>query len=517
MNSKTLGFVSLLAVIGASIVFGMFIGGKLNAPQIALAAQRGATPPLELAPAATSGGPLQSFADVVERAIPAIVSVTSSTVREGSEEDAPRTPEDLWRRMFGGPEEPRPDRRPERSYGAGSGFIISKDGYVLTNNHVVEGTDKVMVGLHDGQEYEAELVGADPSIDLALLKIESDEDLPTLPLGSSEGLRVGEWVIAIGNPLEYEHTVTVGVVSAKQRRVPIGSTDGGVVSFLQTDAAINFGNSGGPLLDVSGNVVGINTAIRRANFAEGIGFALPIDQARRVIDQLQERGYVRRGYIGITMNPTGIDDDAREYYGLPDTSGVIVDDLTEDGPAERAGVRRGDVIRTVNDEQVSDNLDLIAKISTLQPGEKVDLGIFRGGKSLKLTAVLQDRQEALESISGGSGDFEQPREEEPQESSGLGFTVGSLGSSMIERLNLDPDQHGVLITDVEFGSPAADKGILPNMILTAIDDSVLRSVSDWNDVLGRLEPRQTVKLHLLTPTAGGPRTFSVILRVPESE
>jgi len=516
MNSKTLGFVSLLAVIGASIVFGMFIGGKLNAPQIALAAQRGATPPLELAPAATSGGPLQSFADVVERAIPAIVSVTSSTVHEGSEE-APRTPEDLWRRMFGGPEEPRPDRRPERSFGAGSGFIISKDGYVLTNNHVVEGTDKVMVGLHDGQELEAELVGADPSIDLALLKIESDEDLPTLPLGNSASLRVGEWVIAIGNPLEYEHTVTVGVVSAKQRRVPIGSTDGGVVSFLQTDAAINFGNSGGPLLDVNGNVVGINTAIRRANFAEGIGFALPIDQARTVIDQLQERGYVRRGFIGITMNPTGIDEDAREYYGLPNTDGVIVDDLAEDGPAERAGVRRGDVIRTVNGEAVRDNLDLISKISTLQPCEKVELGIFREGKSFDLTAVLQHRQEALRSQFGGPGEIEQPREEEPQESSGLGFTVGSLVSRMTERLNLDPDQHGVLITDVEFGTQAADKGILPNMILTAIDDSVLRSVSDWNDVLSRLEPGQTVKLFLLAPTEGGPRTVSVILRVPESE
>jgi serine protease Do len=515
MNSKAFGFVSLLAVIGASIVFGMFIGGKLNAPQIALASQRSTTPPLELAPAATSAGPTQSFADVVERSIPAIVSVTSSTVREGGDEEAPQTPEDLWRRFFG-PDEPRREPRPERSFGAGSGFIISQDGYVLTNNHVVEDTDKVMVGLHDGQEFEATVVGTDPSIDLALLKIESDGSLPTLPLGNSDGLRVGEWVIAIGNPLEYEHTVTVGVVSAKQRRVPIGNTDSGVVSFLQTDAAINFGNSGGPLLDANGNVVGINTAIRRANYAEGIGFALPIDQARRVIEQLRERGYVRRGFIGITMNPVGIDDDAREYYGLPDTNGVIIDDLTDDGPADRAGLQRGDVIRTVGGEEVRDNLDLIAKISSLQPGDKVELGVFRDGRDLSLTAVLQERKEGLQAQFGGRDPEVRPQEEEPQESSGLGFTVGSLGSRMTERLGIDPNQHGVLITDVEFGSQAADKGIVPNMVLTAIDDAVLRSVSDWNEVLAQLDPGETVKLYLLIPSAAGPRTLSVILRVPAS-
>jgi len=515
MNSKALGFVSLLAVIGASIVFGMFIGGKLNAPQTALASQRATTPPLELAPAATSAGPMQSFADVVERSIPAIVSVTSSTVREGDEE-TPRTPEDLWRHFFP-PDEPRREPRPERSIGAGSGFIISQDGYVLTNNHVVEGTDKVMVGLQNGQEFEATVVGTDPSIDLALLKIESDGYLPTLPLGNSEGLRVGEWVIAIGNPLEYEHTVTVGVVSAKQRRVPIGNTDLGVVSFLQTDAAINFGNSGGPLLDVNGNVVGINTAIRRANFAEGIGFALPIDQARRVIEQLRERGYVRRGFIGITMNIVGIDDDAREYYGLPDTDGVIIDDLTEDGPADRAGLLRGDVIRKVGGEQVRDNLDLIAKISSLQPGDKVEIDIFRDGRDLSVTAVLQERKEGLRTQFGGPEPEEEPEVEEPQESSGLGFTVGNFGSRGTQRLGIDPHQHGVLITDVEFGSQAADKGIAPNMVLTAIDDAVLRSVSDWNDVLARLEPGQTVKLYLLTPTPAGPRTLSVILRVPASD
>jgi serine protease Do len=316
--------------------------------------------------------------------------------------------------------------------------------------------------------------------------------------------------MAIGNPLDYEHTVTVGVISAKERRVQIGGTDSGVVSFIQTDAAINFGNSGGPLIDARGNVVGINTAIRRANYAEGIGFALPINHARRVIEQLRETGSVRRGYVGITMNREGIDEAAREYLGLPDTNGVIVDDVTEGGPADRAGLRKDDVIRKVNGEPISDNLDLIGKISGHQPGDKVSLEIFRGGKTLDLKATLADRQEGLRAQFGGE-DTDEREDPVPQESSGLGITVENLTASMKERLGLDASQRGVIVTEVDFDSTAWRKGLQPRVIVTGINGKAIGDVGDWVDAIEGMEPGDSIKLSLLDAGGG---TRSVFLRVP---
>jgi serine protease Do len=510
MNSRAYRFVALLAVIGVSIVFGMVIGGRLNAPQVVLAA-----PTLQLAPASTSFGGAD-FADVVEDAMPAVVSVTSTQVEEGDDEDSSsRRFSDPFRFFFGEPEDDRgPGPRGEPRIGEGSGFIISKDGYLLTNNHVVEDSDRVVIGTQNGEEYEARVIGADPSIDLALLKIDpGDDELPVLPLGDSDALRVGQWVIAIGNPLEYEHTVTVGVVSAKQRRVAIGSTDSGVVTFIQTDAAINFGNSGGPLIDAAGNVIGINTAIRRANFAEGIGFALPINQARKVMEQLRERGYVRRGYIGITMNPTAIDDEAKEFYGLPDTNGVIVHEVQEDGPAERAGVRRGDIIRRVDGDVVRDNMDLISKIAAHQPDEKVTLDLFRDGKEITVKATLIDRQEELQARAGVRDSPPEPEQDIPDESSRMGVTVENLSSRWREALGLEEDAEGVLVTDVEFDSEAADKGIMRNMVIIAVNDESVRNVADWNTILDELPGGSLVKLDVMA----GNRGSYVFLRVPRDD
>jgi serine protease Do len=319
MSERTRGLVALLAVIGVSVVLGMILGGKLSAPQVAFAAPE--TSSLSLLPASTVSKPgTVDFADIVERAIPAVVAVTATQVDGGvpSAENHPFFNDPFFRRFFGDPEgegegEDDGERpRPRPRIGEGSGFIIAPEGYILTNNHVVENSDSVEVSLDNGRTLVAQVVGADPSIDLALLKVEPrDGNLPALPLGDSDDLRVGEWVIAIGNPLEFDQTVTVGVVSGKGRRVPLRSTDFAVVSFIQTDAAINFGNSGGPLLDARGNVVGINTAINRQFLAEGIGFALPINQARAVVEQLRTRGYVKRGFLGITMNRAQIDDAAQ--------------------------------------------------------------------------------------------------------------------------------------------------------------------------------------------------------------
>jgi len=512
MHNRAVGFVSMLGVVGISIVFGMVIGGKLNAPEIALAAPS-QNAPLRLAPASTGPG-VVSFADIVENAMPAVVSVTSRHLQEDGEEDSGQRQE-LWRWFFGPEAEPRQQQqpgpgRPSPRFGEGSGFIISEDGYLLTNNHVIAEADKVMVGLQNGQEIEAEVVGTDPSIDLALLKINADDmDLPTLSLGDSGSLRVGEWVIAIGNPLEYEHTVTAGVVSAKERRVQIGGTDSGVVSFIQTDAAINFGNSGGPLLDGNGNVVGINTAIRRANYAEGIGFALPINHARRVIEQLRETGSVKRGYIGITMNRQGVDEAAKGYLGLPDTRGVIVDEVTENGPAAKAGMRKDDVIRTVVGDPVKDNLDLIGKIAQHRPGDKVTVEVFRSGKLVELKATLADRDEGLRA-QFGSEDRDGPEVITPQASSGLGVTVETLASEVKERLGLDDGQRGVLVTEVDFDSTAWDKGLRPGMVITGINSDSIRNLSDWVETIENLRSGRSIKVSILD----GAGTRSIFLVVP---
>jgi serine protease Do len=517
--NKGIGFASLLAVIGVSIVFGMLIGGKLNAPQPMFASEtaerqtgESSRPPV---------APVLSFADVVDGALPAVVGITSRFEPETTRQFRhPESLEEFWR-WFSDPETiPDSEPRQEPRTGAGSGFILTPDGYILTNNHVVEDASQVMVSMQEGRELVAEIVGTDPLIDLALLKVDAGErELPTLPLGDSDDARVGEWVIAIGNPIGLEQSVTVGVLSAKKRRIPIGGIDqGGLVTFLQTDAAINFGNSGGPLLDGAGGVIGINVAIQRGSIdhlIEGMGFALPINQARAVVDQLRERGYVKRGYLGISMSTAGIDDDARDYLGLPDSQGVVVEDVTPDGPADEAGVRPDDVIRKVDGEIVLDNDDLIARISARQPGERVKLQIYRDGGTRNVTATLGERLQSM-----GLADDESPRrevEEPKRESEGLGITVEDLRPERQRALGLDDEQRGVVVVDVEFGSLAEQKGIIPGMLIMAINSEEIHSVSDWDEAISGLQPGSAVKLNTLYRTATGPRHFTIFLRAPEGE
>ena len=502
MKTRSVSF-SLFAVIGVSIVFGIVIGGFINAPKVALAAPRAIQPAVNMAPAVTANSGVRDFADVVANSVDAVVSVTSRDDRGENEDGEPRNPQDLFRFFFGDPQgEPPTPQRPR--IGEGSGFVISSDGYILTNYHVVQHADQVKVGFRDGTEETARVVGTDPSIDLALLKV-ARNGLPSLPLGDSEALRVGEWVIAIGNPLDFEQTVTVGVLSAKNRRVPLPTLDrSGLVTFLQTDAAINFGNSGGPLMDIDGNVVGINTAIARQNLAEGIGFALPINQARRVINQLRDFGEVKRGYIGINMNIAGIDRDAQDYLGLPDRSGVIIDSVTSDSPAERAGLKPFDVIREVDGDPIEDNDELIAKISSYMPGEKVELEVFRKGRTLRLKATLGQRP-----LRNGQP-VVRVEPAKPLESDGLGITVQALGERLRE---LSPSLRGVVITDVEFDSLAAEKGVVPMGIVTHLNDRAIESVEDWDDVIGQLRSGEPVKIDVVFPGPSG-RNQTFFLRAP---
>src|SRR4030095_15027372 len=272
---------------------------------------------------------------------------------------------------------PRPS---PRRVSAGSGFIITDDGYILTNNHVVQGAKKLQVTLDSGENFETTVVGTDPMIDLGLIKIDAKgKKLPTLPLGDSDSLKIGHWVMAIGNPLGLERTVTVGIVSGKKRQVDIGNTVPGLANFIQTDAAINFGNSGGPLIDGQGRVVGISTAIQRGEMAEGIGFAIPINEARKAAEELRAGGSVKRGYLGISMNTVGITDKARAYYTRQDNNGAIVAGVTAKGPAADAGLQKNDLIRKIDGHTVKDNQDLLGMIASRKPGETVKLEIVRGG------------------------------------------------------------------------------------------------------------------------------------------
>jgi serine protease Do len=266
------------------------------------------------------------FSSIADSTLPAVVGVQNTSVNKNADADSGDDDPGNGQQPFDDPmfrffhRAPR-NPQSERHVSSGSGFIITDDGYILTNNHVVEGATKLQVTLDTGDKYDAEVIGTDPMIDLGLIKIDAKgKKLPVLPLGDSDSLKVGQWVMAIGNPFTLERTVTVGVVSGKKRQVGIGPTVPGLANFIQTDAAINFGNSGGPLIDGQGRVVGINTAIQRGELAEGIGFAIPINAARKAAEELRAGGSVKRGYLGISMNSTGINDKAKAYYKLPDNN-----------------------------------------------------------------------------------------------------------------------------------------------------------------------------------------------------
>ena len=511
MQNRNVGFAAMLAVMVVSALFGVFLGTKLSAPPVALAAVAG--PALQLATPREMDSGAAGLADIVERSLPAVVSVTAiSRVAEGGDPHEGFLGDQFRFFFYGEPPDGEDHRGPSpRRVGSGSGFVISPDGYVLTNNHVIENSEKVEVMTNDGHKYRADIVGTDVAVDLALLKIEPGRELPTLPLGNSDRLRVGEWVIAIGNPLDFDHTVTVGVVSGKERQVTVPSTDNGIASFIQTDAAINLGNSGGPLLDARGNVIGINTAIRRQNFAEGMGFALPINTARDVVEQLRKFGEVRRGYIGIVMNDTAIDDTIRDYYSLPDTRGVLVKMIKKESPAGRAGLRDGDVVRAVDGQPVRDNQELISRVSSRQPGDQVRLEVLRRSRPLEFTVTLADREDELRAEMG----LEPPRAprrepEKPAASRELGLTVESVDDTTREDLELPEEVKGVVVTDVDFQSEADTKGMQPTMVITAVNDEPIRDVSAWSRAIERMESGAPVKLDV----TDGKSVYYFFLRVP---
>jgi len=361
---------------------------------------------------------------------------------------------------------PRRQRQPKREFrqqGQGSGFVISRDGYILTNNHVVEGADTITVKLNDGRELKAEIVGTDPQTDVAVIKVKGDS-LPVLPLGSSHSLEVGEWVMAIGNPFGLAQTVTVGVVSAKGRS-GVGIVD--YEDFIQTDAAINPGNSGGPLLNLEGRAVGINTAIfSKSGGYMGIGFAIPIDMAKKIYTQLIDKGSISRGFLGVVIQ--NITPALAKSFGLEKTEGVLISQVNKDSAAEKAGLSTGDVIVKFDGTPVKKVGPFRNRVALSAPGSKHTVIVVRNGKEKTVTVKLGTLE------SGHTAQAPSKAEDT------LGLTVQNLTPELAERLGYETDS-GVIITGVEPGSAAAAAGLTPGILILEVNKKPVKNTSEFHD------------------------------------
>jgi serine protease Do len=389
-----------------------------------------------------------SFADLAERVSPSVVSIRTSKTVSGTQGGRGRGVPPELEPFFRGPGSPFEDffGGPQGEYqvpGAGSGFVISADGYVVTNNHVIEDADEIKVAFKDGTELDAKVVGRDPATDIALVKIEAKSPLQPLPFGDSKALRPGDWVIAIGNPFGLEHTVTAGIVSALHRR---GIGAGRYEDFIQTDAAINPGNSGGPLINLAGEVVGINTAINpRANT---IGFAVPIDMAKEVLPSLRTTGSVTRGWLGVVIQQ--ITPDLKDAMNLPDEKGALISGIDPKGPAHGAGIKKGDVIVRFDGQPIDEMDELPRRVASVAPGKTVDVVVRRGGEEKSVSVKV-----------GKLADNEQVAEAEPEGEDGpvvFGLRVQDLTDEVAEQLGVEAGS-GVVVTDVENASPAAKAGM----------------------------------------------------------
>lgn len=456
-------------------------------------------------PSRPTGGGLPSFADLADRVLPAVVSVEAQTIErsEGGEE---------FSHPFGllppglRPQQPPGRPREFRQDSGGSGFLVSADGYVVTNHHVIEGATTVRVRI-DQRTLEARVQGSDPGTDLAILKVEAGQPLPFLELGDSDRLRVGDWVMAIGNPLLLDHTVTVGVVSAKGRSIGI-TADSSLENFIQTDAAINRGNSGGPLVDLDGRVVGIATAMNWG--AENIGFAVPVNTLRAILPQLKEKGRVSRGYLGIQIS--NLSPEMAEAFGAPGLRGVLVQEVVPGGPAERAGLQHGDILLKADGREVLDTRELIQYISSRPPGSRVRVELRRGQKILTKEVTLAERELAAEAAS--------PEAEDDPKLKGLewlGIEVAELSDAVRRRFGLPEQLRGVLVTEVSPSSALYDNLVRPGDVVLEVNGQPIDSVSSFRREVSKLRSGEFLRLYLgrldPTPARRLSRYFAVV-KVP---
>ena len=432
----------------------------------------------------------KGFSGVAVKATPAVVFIqVEKQVPMGGMQYYFNNPFDLFgedfsqrffgQQPYGRQNAPRRQRQPQQTYkqtGQGSGFIISKDGYILTNTHVVGDVDKITVRLASGKEYPAKRIGADSKTEVALIKIDAKEDLPVLAIGKPDTLMIGEWVVAIGNPFGLKETLTVGVVSAKGRS-NIGITD--YEDFIQTDAAINPGNSGGPLLNIDGEVVGINTAIfSRSGGYMGIGFAVPIDMAMNIKDQLVANGKVTRGYIGVFLNPGEVTEEMAKAFGRAEAGGVLIADVQKEGPADKAGIKSGDILLELEGKKIKDNTGFRNEVARFLPNKKVELLLVRDGKNKKVTVTVGAYPDDGEAEAGGA------KEGTADIVGKLGFQVQALTDDVASQLGYEKSS-GVVVSEVEPGSAADEAGLRPGMLILEANRSEVKTVEDFEKAVGK--------------------------------
>jgi serine protease Do len=475
-------FTLLTVVLSSTITFliGLIIaGGVTPGPVVSSAARRPAAAPEARPASARAAAGLVNFADVAERINPAVVNIdaTSKTSRER------RRGEDLDPgRELDGPRQ-----------GSGSGFLIDREGYILTNHHVIAGAERITVTMADGRAFRGQVVGSDPAIDVALLKVPADGRLPEAALGNSDSLRVGEWVCAIGNPLGYVHSVTVGVVSFIGRKLFDKSLD----DYIQTDAAINFGNSGGPLINSAGEVVGINSAI--SSRASNIGFAVPINQAVAILPQLKERGRVSRGFIGVGL--TDVTPTLQRALNLTVGKGAMIQDVTPGSPAERAGLHPYDIIIEVEGRQVMNNEEVIRDISSRQPGSIARLEVVRDGRAQTVQVKLVERPLRDRTPDGLEDLGPRPRQRQPEPNeTPLGLVVRELDRSLVGRLEIPGTINGVVISRVDPTGAAFQALLRRGLVIMEINKRPIATVADYQRIVTAARPGDILVFYVYDPT-----------------
>ena len=520
-TSQRRQITTFMLVLGA-VVFGMVLAGGLN---LTVPGRTDAAATLSATQIAGNNAPitsLPSFADLAQAVDPAVVSIQAATI-----EDRPRGGRgqgmDPFEFFFGprgrgqqddeegGPggrgQQPGQGQDPEqfRSDAGGSGFVISRDGLVVTNYHVVEGASEVKVHLGD-RDYPAEVKGADQATDIALLKINAGNDLRYLELGDSDTVRVGDWIMVIGNPLNLDKTVTTGVVSAKGRS--IGISDASFENFIQTDAAINFGNSGGPLVNLRGEVVGIATAINWG--AENIGFAVPVNTLKEVLPQLREKGKVSRGYLGIQIQ--NLSYNQARAFGLETTDGALVGSVESSTPAGKSGIRHGDIIVGVDDVKVKNTHDLINYVANKGPGSTVTLDVLRDGKHMDIQVKLGERPER----NAANGQQEDGGDEEgPSGIDWLGIKYQGITDTLRSTHGLSDDVDGVIVTNVAPTSPLYEQFIRPGTIITEVNGQEVHGVADFEKLVKGARSGSYLRLYAMQFSRGQQgQPFFAVVQVP---
>ena len=484
--SRRFALVTVVLVAAGSFLVGLIVAGSLTPAPASSRTTRPAGSGASVS--RVIGAPaLVNFADIAEQVNPSVVNIDATSIGGTAERETTE------RHGYVHPWEARPNDVDTPLRGTGSGVIIEPDGHILTNYHVIQRADRISVKLADGRTLRAHVIGSDPDTDLALIKVEATQPFPAAALGNSDTLRVGEWVCAIGNPLAYEHTVTVGVVSYIGRKL----FDSSLTDYIQTDAAINFGNSGGPLINTRGEIVGINSAISAR--ASNIGFAVPVNQARAVLPQLKQYGRVARGFIGVSLKD--VDADLQRSLNLGAARGALVYDVTENTPGARAGLKPYDLITAVDGTAVTSNDDMIHLVSSMAPGTEVRLDIVRDGRAIAVPVRLAERPVRNAELRDEPAARPSSNRRSPGVDNLLGVSVRDLDRDDLNRMELPQSVRGAVILRVEPLSAAFDAGIERGQVILEVNRHPVGSAADFRRMVADAHAGDVLTLYLYLPDA----------------